>query len=98
MVRRSILPMVHAARRLPWHVELSQPAGGLGHDLNLLLLWCCERYAPELWFWPGPGGLWCFAAKPQAEAFAAEAGRLLGRPASLRDSRAVQAPPWGRAP
>lgn len=98
MVRRSILPMVHAARRLPWHVELGQPPGGLGHDLNLLLGWCRERYAPELWFWPGPGGLWCFAARPQAEAFAAEAGRLLGRPATVRDSRAVQAPPWGRAP
>lgn len=96
MVRRSILPMVYAARRLPWHVDLTYPAGGLGHDLNLLLAWCHARIASELWFWPGPDGAWCFAAKPLAEAFATEASRLLGQTPKVRDSRVAQAPPWGR--
>ncbi len=96
MVRRSVFPMVHAARRLPRQVELGRKSGGLGHDLNLLLAWCEARFAAELWFWPGPDGAWCFAAKPLSEAFAAEAARLLGQPARIRVSRAVQAPAWGK--
>ena len=39
-MRRAILPMVEAARRLPWHVDIATPATGLGHALNLLLDWC----------------------------------------------------------
>jgi len=98
MIRRSTFPMVHAAQRLPWHVALPAPKGGLGHDLNLLLAWCRERFAEDAWFWPGPGGLWCFAERDQASAFAAEAERLLGLPAAIRDSRGTAAPPWSGAP
>lgn len=95
MVRRSIFPMVLAARRLPWHVALPEPSGGLGRRLNLLLEWCRARFEGEAWFWPGPGGLWCFAERAMAEAFAVEAERLTGQRPALRDSRGTAAPPWG---
>jgi hypothetical protein len=95
MVRRSILPMVLAARRLPWHVELSPSAGGLGLRLNCLLDWCRASFAAEAWFWPGPGNLWCFAERAMAEAFAAEAERVTDQRPSLRDSRGTAEPPWG---
>jgi len=87
--------MVLAARRLPWHVTLPRASAGLGHSLNLLLAWCREHHAEETWFWPGPGGLWCFAERSQAESFAAEAARLLGGVPTVRDSRGTEAPPWG---
>ena len=106
MVRRSTLPMVAAASRLPWHVTVLTAAPGYGQVVDDLLTWC-RRLPRDAWFYPMPGGrtasgatdfaLWGFLEYADAEAFAAVVRQELGEAAGVgvHDARAAKEPPWG---